>query len=248
MENLGWIKLHNKFLKWEWIDNPSMVALFIHLLLNANYQEKNWHGQIIKPGQLIFGRKAMAKRTGLSEQTIRTCITKLKSTNEITSETNYQYTIITIVNWHKYQQKKEPNQPTNQPTINQRSTTPKEYKNIKNRIQATEVARVSKVDTEDTPTKEIQEEPFNFASYLDGMRSDSRKGIRIIRAYWIEKEYRMETLKQTEAQIKRDIRAANNLVEYSEERIMQVMEFCSREYPKIWTLETVGKKINESYI
>lgn len=136
MENSGWIKLHNKFLQWEWMDNPNMVALFIHFLLNANYQEKNWHGQIIKPGELIIGRKALSKKTGISQQAIRTCLTRLKSTNEITIKSTNRYSIISLTNWHKYQQKQPAKQPASQPTSNQQATTPIEYKEVKNRMLA----------------------------------------------------------------------------------------------------------------
>ena len=41
MDNNGWIKIHRKLLEWEWADDPNMVALWIHLLLNANLTDKS---------------------------------------------------------------------------------------------------------------------------------------------------------------------------------------------------------------
>lgn len=113
MQN-GWIKLHNKFLKWEWYQKPEMVHLFIHFLLSANYKENSWQGVKIKPGQLVIGRKKLAETLGISQQTLRTCITRLKSTNEITTKSTNKYTVITILNWSKYQGGKI-NQPTDKP-------------------------------------------------------------------------------------------------------------------------------------
>lgn len=130
----GWIKLHNKFLKWEWYSEPNMVAFWIHLLLGANWQDKNWKGQPIKRGQLVVGRKKLAKQTGLSEQQVRLCLTRLKTTNEITIKATNKYSVITIVKWEEYQskRKKQPAiQPATQPTNNQQTTTTKDNKEYK---------------------------------------------------------------------------------------------------------------------
>lgn len=135
----GWIKLYRKLLNWEWYGDPNMVALWIHLILAANYEDKRWHGMLIKRGQLITGRKALSEATGISEQSIRTCLERLKSTNEITIKTTNKYSIITICEFDSYQDAEElTNQQinqqltNNQPTTNQQLTTTKEYKEDKN--------------------------------------------------------------------------------------------------------------------
>ena len=131
----GWIKLHRKFIKWEWYDDINTKVLFLHLLLTANHEQKQWHGVTINRGQVLVGRKKLSKNIGLSEQQTRTSINKLKSTNEITTKSTNKYTIITIVNWDEYQ-KQTKNQPAKQPskqlTSNQQVTTTKNDKNIKN--------------------------------------------------------------------------------------------------------------------
>jgi hypothetical protein len=131
----GWIKIHRKFMKWGWADKPEMVSLFIHLLVEANYEDKIWRGQTIKAGELVFGRKAWSKSTGISEQSLRTCIDRLKSTGEITIKTTNKYSIITIVKYKEYQilncdvtSKSTNTLTSNQPTTNQQLTTPKEVK------------------------------------------------------------------------------------------------------------------------
>ena len=85
MDN-GWIKLHRKFLEWEWFDKPEMVQLFIFLLLSANHADNDWRGMTIKRGQLVTSYASIKEKTGLSVQTIRTCIRRLKSTSELTSK------------------------------------------------------------------------------------------------------------------------------------------------------------------
>lgn len=115
--NKGWIAIHRSILEWEWYDDVNTKSLFIHLLLTANHSDKEWKGILIKRGQVLTGRVSLAKALGLSEQQIRTSIDKLLSTNEITKQSTSQYSIISILNYDKYQAK----QPIEQPTINRQS-------------------------------------------------------------------------------------------------------------------------------
>lgn len=142
----GWIKIHRSFDKWEWRDDPHMVSLFLRLLTEANFEDKKWHGQTIKRGQLIFGRKQWSEKTGFSPQTLRTCIERLKSTSEITSQSTNKFTIITIVKYEEYQSEPEAstsqstsNLTNDQPTNNQQTTTPKEYKKKRKKEDAPKV-------------------------------------------------------------------------------------------------------------
>lgn len=129
----GWIKLHRQILEWEWYEDINCFRLFTHLLLKANHKEKRYKGIVVKAGQIVTSRDLLAQETGLSSQQIRTAITKLKSTNEITSVTSSQGTIIEVVNYEKYQL--STNEITEeQPTSNQRVTTNKNDKKDKKEI------------------------------------------------------------------------------------------------------------------
>lgn len=135
----GWVKVFYQLLEWEWYGDPNMVALFIHLLLRANYKPSRKGGIEYGRGVVLTSREQLARETGISEQTIRTCLNRLKSTNEITIKSTKKGSIITICNYDKYQSQNEtPNQqnsqPANhqstnsQPTTNQQLTTCIEYK------------------------------------------------------------------------------------------------------------------------
>jgi len=99
----GWIKIHRKLLDWEWYDEPNTLRLFLHLLLKANHKNKSYRGTVIKEGQVMTGYDKLAKELSLSTQKIRTAINKLKLTNEITSVSTSQGTIIQIVKYKEYQ-------------------------------------------------------------------------------------------------------------------------------------------------
>lgn len=129
--NNGWIKLHRKIIEWEWYQDGNTLRLFLHLLLTANHEPKKWRGITINSGQKLTGRKVLAKELRLGEQSIRTSLDKLKSTNEVTITSTTKYSIITILKWKDYQS--VTNKLTNeQPTTNQQLTTNKNDKKEKN--------------------------------------------------------------------------------------------------------------------
>lgn len=130
-------------MEWGWYQNSNMVHLFIHLLLTANRKPGNVLGTDLERGQAIVGRKKLSEQTGISEQTLRTCITRLKSTKEITTKSTNKYTIVTICNYDVYNPP-EPNTnqeinqdsnqqlTSNQPATNQQLTTNNNEKNDNN--------------------------------------------------------------------------------------------------------------------
>jgi hypothetical protein len=99
----GWIKLHRQILEWEWFDDKNTFRLFMYLLLKANHKERNYKGKLIEVGQTLTGLDLLSKEVGLTIQQIRTSLSKLKSTNEITIKTSSKGTIIQVVNYKKYQ-------------------------------------------------------------------------------------------------------------------------------------------------
>jgi hypothetical protein len=171
----GWIKLHRKFLTWEWFDKSEMVHLFLYLLLKANHENNIWQGVEIKRGQLITGRKILSKDTGISEQSIRTCMNRLKLTNELTIKTTNKYTIITICNYDSYQtvnnnnnQQINQQSTNNQPTINQQSTTNKNEKNEKNekKIYIPDFSEFKKYVLENNPDIDIISLENKYKSWI----------------------------------------------------------------------------------
>ena len=126
----GWIKLHRQILEWEWYSDNNCFRLFLHLLLKANHKERRFKGMELEIGTIVTSRDLLARETGLTGQQIRTALNKLISTNEITSVSSSQGTIIQVVNYEKYQI--ATNEITNeQPTNNQRITTNNNVKNNK---------------------------------------------------------------------------------------------------------------------
>ena len=96
-----WIKLYRKIEQWKWYSNPKMVHLLVHFLIKA------------KPVQLgndfVFqldtSYTLLNRETGITVQSLRTCIKKMQTDGVITfqpSSTSLLSTI-TICNYGNYQ-------------------------------------------------------------------------------------------------------------------------------------------------
>lgn len=128
----GYIKIYRSMTEWEWHDDPNTGWLFIMLLLLANHEDVNWHGKVIRRGQLVTSLQKLSELTGISIQSLRTGLGRLQETGEITSEPTNKYRIITICKYDDYQGEKiEANKQltNNQQTTNNQLTTNKNDKN-----------------------------------------------------------------------------------------------------------------------
>ncbi len=132
----GFITLHRKIVDWEWYSDANVFRVFTHLIITANWEPKKWKGVPVKRGQKITSIQHIAEETGLTPQSVRTAINKLKSTGELTTKSTNKYTIVTLTNYDLYQDKekqltnKTTSELTNeQQTNNKRTTTTKQLIN-----------------------------------------------------------------------------------------------------------------------
>ena len=131
----GFVALHRSLLSWGWHADPATGWLFVNLLLMANWTDSDWQGMTIKRGQLITGRKALAAQTGLSERQIRTALDHLKSTNELTIKSTNKFSLITIVNYGKFQDVQSDIDQQNDQQVDQRPTSNRPQLNKDNKEQ-----------------------------------------------------------------------------------------------------------------
>ena len=101
------------------------MALYIHILFLANWDDRKWQGKIIKRGSFITSLEHLSLESGLSIQETRTVLDKLIGTGEINKQSTNKYTLIIVNKYNDYQE--------NQQTNNKPSTTTKEVKEVKNK-------------------------------------------------------------------------------------------------------------------
>lgn len=107
MESSGYIKLFRKFLDWEWYDDINCKVVFIHLLIKANYKDKQWRGKTIMRGQLFTSIDNLSSELHLTTKQIRIAISKLETTGEIIKNGASDGTYITVCNYDNYQQSEQ---------------------------------------------------------------------------------------------------------------------------------------------
>lgn len=104
---MSWIKLHRKFMDWEWYSDANMVRVFIHLLLSAAHEDgAKQRGIAVQRGQAVIDTADLAGALAIGRQAVRTCLAKLQQTGEITITTmrgRKGYTVVTISNYNNYQ-------------------------------------------------------------------------------------------------------------------------------------------------
>ena len=203
-----WIKIFPyRLLEWEWYDDLYMFRLFMHLLLRANYKDLEWHGMVIKRGQLVTSVGALSHETGLTTQQVRTCLYKLNKTGEINKQTTNKFTIITVCKYGKYQQSQTGDQQainkqtTNkQQTNNNQSTTSIEYKSIRDIDKSStnvEDAAPTRVEIDFVAVKDFFNRTMADASIpkirtkIDGRRKEML--IARVREYGIDMVYEVIT-------------------------------------------------------
>ncbi len=164
----SFVKLYRKFTKWGWYSDPATKAVFLHLLLTANWQDGEFLGEKVRAGECVFGRKKAAKILGLSEQNVRTALDHLRKTGEIsTTKSTNRFSIIKIEKWAFYQgSESEPNQQTNQALTSSQPHPRKEE--VKNNILLPKGSMSSKAEKD--PRKADREEVIRYLNEKTGRK------------------------------------------------------------------------------
>lgn len=121
----GWISLHRKILNNLIVTKDSdYFSVWVYLLLKATHTEYDEHfnGKIITlvPGQLVTGRKVIAKQFNLSESKVQRILKKLEIEQLIEQRTSPNQRLITVINYKDYQSSE---QRFEQRLNNERTTT-----------------------------------------------------------------------------------------------------------------------------
>ena len=99
----NYIKLSRGLLEWEWYTDINTTRLFIHMLLKANWKDGNFKGTTVPRGSFVSSIGKLSSEIGLTEREIRTAISHLKMTGEVTRKTANRFTVFTVVKYDLYQ-------------------------------------------------------------------------------------------------------------------------------------------------
>ena len=83
----NYIKISRSILDWEWYSDINTCRLFIHMLLKANWKNGKFKGLDVPRGSFVSTLANLSEETRLTQREVRTAISRLKTTGEVTSKT-----------------------------------------------------------------------------------------------------------------------------------------------------------------
>jgi len=137
----GWVKLYRKILESDMYQNlnSKQKVIMLTCLLLASHRENKWEykGEIytVKPGQFVTSLESLSKQCGndISVRNVRTALSKLETWGFLTQQTTKAGRLITIVNWHNYQDSEEKtDKDSDKEVTKSRQRSDKEVTTIKN--------------------------------------------------------------------------------------------------------------------
>lgn len=103
----GWIKIHRSIFRNPWMLRPNVLAVWMYILGRVNWRPTDvvFEGKRItlQPGQGIFKLREIAADLRISRGTLFRVIDVLKTETQIETQTSPRNTLVTVVNWKKYQ-------------------------------------------------------------------------------------------------------------------------------------------------
>ncbi len=106
--SVWFVKLHRKLLDNPIASNPLLIWLFCYLLLLVSHKDHIFYFWKIKIEQkkweAIISKKEIAKSFWISRWTLDSYLSILESEQVISIKTTTKYTVLTIINWCKYQE------------------------------------------------------------------------------------------------------------------------------------------------
>ena len=164
MDNQGWIKLHRKHLDNPVSSNPKYLAVWIHILLMANHEDKkiifNNETIVIKRGSFISSVRKLAKKTNINPKTLHRIIKWLKNETLIETQTTNKFTVFTVLNWDAYQKDETQNEKPGKHKGNTKVTQGKPNNNDNNDKNNINL----KLNSTSTDSKTTSKKPKHFGN------------------------------------------------------------------------------------
>ena len=206
----GWIKLQRDIMD-HWIaQDNEYLAVWIRMLAEANFetQTKMFNGQVltVERGQFIFGLESYAEKTKVSVMRLRRLLDLLEKHQMINRVKRAKYSIISIVNYDKYQADNRQTTGSEQAENNQRTTREQPENNT---IRSKELKELK--EGEELKKKDICQQTDDCQTVFD---------------YWCEVMGKSGNAKLT---TKRKNAVIKRLAEgYTVEHIKQAIDGCKR--------------------
>jgi len=117
--------------------DPDHLAVWIYLLTFATHAKIdtifNSSRITLNSGQLVTGRKEIARDTKVNESKVQRILKKFESERQIEQQTSRQNRLVSIINWDKYQKETKAEQ-QNEQQVNSKRTASEQQVNTYNNV------------------------------------------------------------------------------------------------------------------
>lgn len=148
-----WFKVHRSIIESAVFEDAEVFKIWMYILCKASYYEHDTMFQKsvvhVNIGEFPTGRKKISRETGINESRVYRALKILEQLGNINIKSNSKYSIISVVNWGKYQSETQnlnikfttnAQQTNSKSTTNEQQTnTTKERKEYKERKEVEEV-------------------------------------------------------------------------------------------------------------
>ena len=165
-EKTTFIKIDRNILDWGWYKDANTFRVFMHLLLTANIKPHKFLGVEIGRGEVATSLKSLSESLEISIQSVRTAISHLKLTGEITVSQHSRFSVISILNYDSYQS----NQQARQHVANSRSTSSQQQSKNVRKKEIPSVYIPSRADIRDYVDEEgLSADPDEIFDYYEAL-------------------------------------------------------------------------------
>ena len=142
----GWIKIHRSIWDNPWMYRPNVFMVWMYILCHVEFQPKDvvFEGKrvTLQPGQGLFRFTEVAELLGIPTPTLYRIVDLLKNEKQIEKQSSPRNTVITVVNWLKYQVDEKQNE---KQVRNKRETNEKQMRNLPIIKEYKELKNIKKV-------------------------------------------------------------------------------------------------------
>jgi len=247
---LGW-KQPIDLQVYVWFGDDHLARdLFIHLLLRAKNKDmenpEHFKGKpfLLKRGQTIFGRNEYAEKLRCSPSGTRNALVRLEKVySKVTSKSNTDFTVITILNYDDLVCMEQANKQAGDKQVTSKGQAKDTNKSVKSDKSDKNKDPVSKKPKRDSSPWKNSKEVMSRSQFVERMLESPQRHVQIIGHLADEMKPGLQTKGQWQVFFDRYKKEASVLVPFSDDQLTYGARKAIMNHPDIWTLETIKKEI-----
>lgn len=99
----GFIVIDRKIQDWRWWGIPHAMALWLFILVNANWKDGYFMGELIPRGSFATSLPRLSECTGMDISTIRKWLKRFEEDGQIEQKVTNRFRVIKVLNYSTYQ-------------------------------------------------------------------------------------------------------------------------------------------------